>query len=129
MPEQNSYQALIVDDNWFNRDVSAIALKHVGYSVTEASNARDALSLLEQHRFDLLVLDLAMPEMDGATMLRMLKERGDHRSMRVVVMTANPHMTTDQVDADADYVMFKPINIGDFAHLAYRLQEGMARKQ
>jgi CheY-like chemotaxis protein len=126
MPEQNTYQALIVDDNWFNRDVSAIALKHVGYNVTEASNALDALRLLEQREFDLLVLDLAMPEMDGATMLRKVKEKNIRPNMRVVVMTANPHMTTDQVDADADYVMFKPINIGDFAHLAYRLQESMS---
>lgn len=122
MNAEANYEALVVDDNWFNRDLSTLALTHVGYSVTEAEDGLQALALLEKRTFDLLVLDLVMPEMDGATLLRQIRKHPVHRKMQVVVMTANPHMTTDEVGCDADFLMYKPININQFAEFAKRLQ-------
>ncbi|MCC7448537.1 MAG: response regulator [Anaerolineae bacterium] len=117
-----SYEALVVDDNWFNRDLSSLALTHVGYHVTEAEDGLQALSLLEKQTFDLLVLDLVMPEMDGPTLLRYIRKHPLHRKMQVVIMTANPHVSTDEVGGEADFVMYKPINVNQFAEFAKRLQ-------
>lgn len=116
--------ALIVDDNFYNRDLSALALKHSGYTVDEAKNGLEALSKLENQRFDLLVLDLAMPEMNGTELLRQLKARNLMQNMCVIVMTANPHMALgDVVNDHADYVLFKPIDIMEFTRFAQRLSD------
>jgi CheY-like chemotaxis protein len=123
----NAFSALIVDDNWFNRDLSRRALKHVGFNVTEANGGREALRLLDSQQFDLMILDLAMPEMDGAQLLRTVRELSAHQKMCVVVMTANPHMVTQEIDTDTDFVMNKPINIAEFAQLAERLKQRWAR--
>ncbi len=116
------FEALVVDDNWFNRDLSALALTHVGYHVTEAEDGLQALAILEKRTFDLLVLDLVMPEVDGATLLRQIRKHPLHRKMQVIIMTANPHMTTDEMGGEADFLMYKPINVSQFAEFAKRLQ-------
>jgi adenylate cyclase len=110
--------ALIVDDNYYNRDLCALALKHIGYDVLEAHNGVEALSILADRTFDLLVVDLQMPEMDGATVIRQIRKQSLHHNMTVIVITANYHMATDEVDLSADYVMYKPIDIDEFAQFA-----------
>lgn len=113
--------ALIVDDNFFNRDLAALALRHVGYQVSEAENGVEALKALQQYAYGLLVLDLAMPEMDGVTLLHQIRKQAINPRMVIVVMTANPHMATMEVATDVDFVMYKPIDIGEFAKFAERL--------
>lgn len=114
--------ALIVDDNYYNRDLSALALRHVGCEITEAENGQAAITILEQQTFDILILDLAMPEMDGLAVLRRIRDQTKKdRKMWIIVMTANPHMVTDEVDDVSDYILCKPIDINRFADLARRL--------
>src|SRR5688500_17528999 len=115
------YSALIVDDNWYNRDIFRIALENAGYQVTEVDNGREGLNLLETRSFNLMVLDLQMPGIDGITVLHQVHEKPAHKDMRVVVVTANAHMATDEVDNLADHVMYKPIDVVDFAQFTHRL--------
>ena len=113
--------ALVVDDNYFNRDLCTLALEHVGYEVFEAKDGLEALKVLETQSFGLLVLDLAMPELDGAGVIRQIRQKEMYSSMTVVVLTANHHMATDEIDLSADYLMLKPIDVNDFAQFAQRL--------
>jgi CheY-like chemotaxis protein len=69
----------------------------------------------------LIVLDLAMPEIDGHGVLKELQECGITSHTFVIVMTANPQMATGEVEAIADYVMYKPIDVTEFAHFAKRM--------
>jgi CheY-like chemotaxis protein len=117
--ENTSSTALVVDDNYFNRDLFKLALEHVGYVVLEAENGLIALNMLKESNFDLLVVDLAMPELDGASLIRKIREGEGHERMIIVVVTANHHLATNEVDAD--YVMYKPINIAEFAPFTQRL--------
>ena len=121
MPDEHSATALIVDDNFYNRDLCVIALTHVGYKVTEAENGEEALKLLESNAFDLLILDLSMPVLSGVEVIRRLRGTDTHQRMSILVMTANPHMVSNEVDMFADFVMNKPMNIQEFAQLAKRL--------
>jgi CheY-like chemotaxis protein len=111
--------ALVVDDNFYNRDLSRLALEHVGYQVTEAENGAVAVDMLEKDSFDLMVLDLAMPELSGLDVLREIKNR--YAPMSIIVMTANPHMVIEDVEAHVDLVMYKPIDITGFVKLVDRL--------
>jgi len=65
---------LVVDDNDDIRSSTSDILRTVGYTVFEAADGEDALSLLTTKRFDAMVLDLKMPRRDGASLLSALSE-------------------------------------------------------
>jgi CheY-like chemotaxis protein len=65
---------LVVEDNESIRSSLSDILRTVGYSVIEAADGEDALSLLTTTRFDAMVLDLKMPRRDGASLLSALSE-------------------------------------------------------
>ncbi len=115
-----SHHALVVDDNFYNRDLATLALKHVGFDVTHAENGLIALQKLREATYDLMILDLAMDGMDGVSVLQHLRHQLQDDKLCVIVMTANPHMVTDAVKSDADLVMMKPIDINEFALFAKR---------
>jgi CheY-like chemotaxis protein len=117
-----TYTALIVDDNYYNRDIFRIALENVGYSVSDCADGEQGAALLTTRTFDVLILDLQMPGLDGRTVLLKVHENPLHRSMRIVVVTANAHMATDDVGEIADYVMIKPINVMEFSEFTRRLK-------
>ena len=70
-PEQTFTGAnlLVVDDEYAARRTLVNLLRHSGYKVTEASNGHSALELITRHRFDLVIVDLKMPDMDGTEVL------------------------------------------------------------
>lgn len=114
--------ALVVDNDFYNRDLCALVLKRSGYQVSQTSDGKDALSLLSQHNFDLLILDLHMPGMSGIDVIRAVKSTHSNPSMIIIVTTAYPHMSSSEVVFNgADYVIYKPINIKAFAQLAKQI--------
>ncbi|MCC6801981.1 MAG: response regulator [Anaerolineae bacterium] len=121
MVDQHKAKALVVDDNFFNRDLCRLALESAGYEVIERDNGRGAIDLLKSQTFDLVVLDLAMPEVTGVDVLRELDQASLRRSTFIVVMTANPHMATEEVQQQVDFVLFKPIDVQTFTQFARRL--------
>ncbi len=114
-------RALVVDDNWYNRDIFRIALKDAGYEVSELEDGSHGLDTLDQQTFALMILDLQMPTVDGLTLLRQIRQTGKYAPMRIVVVTANAHMATTEVYKLADYVMLKPISVLDFSAFVRRL--------
>jgi len=125
--EVNPATALIVDDNYFNRDLCALALEHVGYNVSQATNGIEAINILQKQKFDLLILDLAMPELDGMGVMREIREKNITHKMSIIVMTANPHMATNEIDMNVDFVIYKPIDVNEFSRLAQRITNRYAR--
>lgn len=125
---RRQYTAFVVDDNWFNRDIFRIALESAGYEVSEAENGKQCVSQLESHTYDLLVLDLQMPEMDGRSVLRRLRPMPQHKGMRVIVVTANAHLVPGEIEDVADYVMYKPLDVSEFTNFAKRITRLIDRK-
>lgn len=68
---------LIVDDEEAIAQVLTLKLKHAGFEVSAAANGEAALKILEGEKFDLILLDLIMPKVDGFGVLTELKARGD----------------------------------------------------
>jgi CheY-like chemotaxis protein len=114
--------ALIVDDNWYNRDIFRIALESAEYAVVEAETGEDGLEKLGAETYDLLILDLQMPGIGGKEVLETLRQDPRHSQMRVVVVTANAHMATEVVDELADHIMYKPVDVLAFAEFTERLK-------
>jgi signal transduction histidine kinase len=81
-------KVLVVDDDAGNRDVLARRLKRQGYAVATAENGRQALEMMEESTFDLLLLDILMPEMDGFEVLKRLKSDDRLRHIPVIMISA-----------------------------------------
>lgn len=85
MPEQ-SKKILIVEDEKPMARALELKLTHSGFEVKSAPNGEEALKILEQETFDLILLDLVMPKMDGFKVLEELSARGIKSK---VIVTSN----------------------------------------
>jgi CheY-like chemotaxis protein len=79
---------LVVDDSELNRDVLTRRLKRQGHAVRAVENGREALEALSEEHFDLVLLDIMMPEIDGFEVLRRLKADAVLRDLPVIVISA-----------------------------------------
>lgn len=126
-------ELLLVEDEKFNRILAKALFEREGYVVTEAENGLKALGELNRHRFDLIVMDIQMPELDGLRTSRLIRSceqgrtetsadrsylpEGLARRLKdsytpIIALTANAIMTDDQKDSlarDMDMYLTKPI--------------------
>lgn len=118
-----AHTALIIDDNWYNGDIFKIALEDANYEVIQTTDGMTGLRTLEERSFDLLILDLSMPEVDGLQVLRCIRNQRIYDTMLIIIITANPAMVTDEINSKAEFVMYKPIDIMAFSAFVKRLQK------
>jgi chemosensory pili system protein ChpA (sensor histidine kinase/response regulator) len=78
---------LVVDDMALARESVARLLEYEGFKTIRAGNGKDGWATLYEHTPDLVLLDLAMPQMDGVTFLRMLRRSDRWRDLPVIVLT------------------------------------------
>jgi two-component system sensor histidine kinase/response regulator len=107
-------KVLVVEDNVVNQRVAVTLLTRRGHTVTVANNGREAVAALERDAFDLVLMDVQMPEMGGleATAMIRLREQESGTHQRIVAMTAHV-MTGDRercVAAGMDGYLSKPID-------------------
>jgi len=82
---------IYIDDDAANRALLRDMLAVDGIEIIEAADARTGLKLIEKSRFDLIFMDLRMPDMNGLTAIRQLRASdGDQRAIPIVVVTADP---------------------------------------
>jgi CheY-like chemotaxis protein len=103
---------LIVDDQPLNRKLASQVLAFEGYRVLQAAHAEGAQAVLAQARPDLILLDLALPGMDGLTLTRKLKAEPATQSIPIVAMTAFAMKGDEEkaVAAGCDGYLTKPID-------------------
>lgn len=107
---------LLVEDTPANRALATKLLRGAGHEVLEATDAAAGLVLAASAQPDLVLLDLGLPDMDGWTALRRLREDAATRDLRVIAFTAHA-MVGDRERALAagfDGYMSKPIEFGTF---------------
>lgn len=103
---------LFVEDDSMNRRVVKDMLDVAGATMVGAEDAEVGLKLIEEQDFDIVLMDLRMPGMDGLTAIRHIRARGDDKAkLPVIVVTADAG--TDLRDhcfsVGADEVLFKPV--------------------
>ena len=84
---------LLVEDNEINQFVVDELLKGVGYSVDIANNGEEALQKIGLDHYDLILMDIHMPVMDGLTATRMIRESKEFSHLPIIAMTANAMIT------------------------------------
>jgi CheY-like chemotaxis protein len=104
---------LLVEDNLVNQRLASRLLEKQGHEVVVAANGRDALAVLEQERFDLVLMDVQMPEMDGIETTTAIRacEEGTGKRLPIIALTAQA-MEGDRercLAAGMDGYLSKPI--------------------
>jgi len=117
-PATSSLRILLAEDNAVNRKVALRLLDQLGYRADVASNGLEALEALERQHYDVVLMDVQMPELDGLDASRQICERWPAETRpRIVAMTANA-MPEDRAACFAagmdDYVA-KPIRPNELA--------------
>lgn len=82
---------LVVDDNENNRDMLARRLERSGHSVETVASGVEALERVQREPFDVLLLDVTMPEVDGFEVLRRLRQSREATELPVIMVTARDH--------------------------------------
>jgi len=115
VPAVDSLRLLVVEDNDFNRILLRDTLRVWGHEVTEAAGAMQALELLDENRYDCIVLDVRMPDMDGIELTRRLRqlELLSHlKTTPIIAYTADTEEKTREqcLAAGMQTVLFKPLD-------------------
>ncbi|MFN2443598.1 MAG: response regulator [Thermoanaerobaculia bacterium] len=112
-------KVLICEDDETIRLMMTRALQRAGYEVESVPNGREAIAKLDSDRFDLIVLDLMMPDVDGFEVAQYLSENAPRRLKRVVVTTALPPSMMERLPAGICTILPKPFDIQDFLSHAH----------
>lgn len=97
---------LVVDDNAVIRRITSVALRRAGHTPVAAESAAEALALLEETPVELALLDLAMPDVDGLTLLRQLRADPRFQRLPIIMLTASAH--------DEDRMIARAAGANDF---------------
>ncbi|OYV48505.1 MAG: hypothetical protein B7X06_01245 [Verrucomicrobia bacterium 21-51-4] len=108
---------LLAEDNFVNQKVALKILQKMGYTADVACNGLEAVKAAEAKDYDVIMMDLQMPEMDGLEAAREIKKRLGSNAPRIIALTA--HAMSDQMEAcklaGMDGFLTKPIRVHDFA--------------
>ena len=107
-----SARILAVDDDAMNRDMLLRRLEKLGYDVTEAATGREALAKVKEGNFDLILLDILMPDLDGFQTLEYIKADPRLKHIPVIMLTAldDVDSTVRCIEAGAEDYVPKPFN-------------------
>ena len=103
---------LLVEDNPVNQNMAAIMLMKAGYKVDIAENGRVAVDMVDKKNYDLIFMDIQMPEMDGYEATGVIREKQKDKHTPIIAMTAHA-MQGDRekcLEAGMDDYLSKPLN-------------------
>lgn len=96
-PKENVSKVLLVDDSRFLRTAGERTLAKAGYDVTIAVDGEEALKLVAQTRYDLIILDMLLPKLSGVEVLRQLRGTPATASIPVLVLSSLPESNREKL--------------------------------
>ncbi len=129
--QKKHLRILLAEDNAINQKIACHVLEKQGHHVTVAADGRQALSALDQARFDLVLMDVQMPEMDGFETTGAIRARERHTGAHLPIIAMTAHaMQGDRercIAAGMDSYISKPLDIKELIELLEKF--GVAAQQ
>jgi two-component system cell cycle response regulator DivK len=106
-------KVLVAEDNPLNYELVLHVLESRGHEVEWAQDGEEAVNLVRRHTFDVLLVDLHMPKLDGLGVVRVLRADPRFEELRIIALTADamPGVQEELLEAGADAYLTKPLNI------------------
>ena len=105
-----SISILLVDDSDVNLKVALLMLKKLGHQADIATNGIEAIEAFENHSYDIVLMDIQMPEMDGLEATKIIRQRW-HQDPKIIVLTSLDNYREICHKAGADDFLTKPFGI------------------
>jgi len=118
---------IFIEDDPMNRRVVGDMLNVAGATMTEAESGEIGLKLIDENDFDMALVDLRMPGMDGITAIEKIRARGDAKAkLPIIVVTADTAIDLRErcLAAGADEVLFKPVAMDSLFEAMGRILAG-----
>ena len=130
-PERSSLRILLAEDNVVNQQVALLMLDRLGYTAEVVGDGREVLAALEGDRYDVILMDLEMPHMDGITAAKEIQQRyAPEVRPQIIALTAFA-MEGDRdrcLEAGMDDYMTKPIRKETLLYTLYRAEHRAATR-
>jgi DNA-binding response OmpR family regulator len=109
--QKNTMRILVVEDDSIVADALKRGLQDAGFAVDQVGSAEHALAAIEQENFDLAVVDIGLPSMDGLELTRRLRREG--RALPILILTARDSLAdrVDGLELGADDYLTKPFDL------------------
>ncbi len=121
MQDKTTFSILIAEDNPVNQKIALIVLKKLGYQADTAANGQEVLLALEDRSYDLVLMDIQMPEMDGIEATRIIRKRWPQGPKIIVVTAFDQEMCRDLCfNAGADDFLNKPVQMDELGRAIER---------
>ncbi len=113
--DETPFRILVAEDNRVNQKLMLSVLKKAGFEVELAANGQEAVELFKQKSFDLILMDMQMPVMDGYQATREIRKieskRGSHTPIFALTASDDPREIQGALKAGMDQVLPKPLNL------------------
>ncbi|WP_295216767.1 response regulator [uncultured Brevundimonas sp.] len=121
-----SLRVLVVEDHPVNRMILEAWMSSASHITSTAENGQVAVDIAKDQQFDLIIMDVNMPVMDGLTATRMIRQGGQNAGTPIVVLSASARHEDHEagLQAGADAYLNKPIDFGALAALMGRVSGG-----
>ena len=120
--EINPMKILLAEDNVSSQKVALQMLKRLGYRADVAANGIEVCQSLERQTYDLVLMDVRMPEMDGLEATRIIRQRWPHRGPKIIAITALALQDDRErcLNAGMDDYISKPMRVEELARVLER---------
>lgn len=116
---------LVVEDNDDLLLLLRMVLESVGYKVETATNGREALARVDSIQPRLILMDIMMPETSGLEISRTIKEKPNHKSLPILLVSAVDRLKDELLDTSkADGIIYKPFDLNDLVSRVVELTNG-----
>jgi len=123
---------LLVEDDFINQEVAGTLIREeCGLQVESANDGQEALEMCSKHRYDLILMDMQMPVMDGLAATRAIRKLSGYEQVPIIALTANtqPEDREECIRAGMDDYLGKPINPDDmFIMLLHWLEKSYPKE-
>ena len=109
------HRVLIVDDDAIHRQIVCVQLKKMGYEADEAADGEQAVAAVMHGTYDLIFMDMRMPNMNGIEATRWIRERFDDDDLRIIALTGDATIEAREqcMRAGMDNFVTKPVHVKD----------------